>query len=158
MTTLLEIKAAVNAVLKKEYPALPIYGADTEEGYQKPSFFVFAVLQTGRATRYAIEKTVDIEIDYIQKEPDEADAMRFFAAARKALHPKLTVGERFFTTDGFLLDFLGECQNIPHVEFSLTFWDDYAEETAQALMEEIVFSEKIKEEKEHGNAGHDSHF
>lgn len=36
--TLKEIKKAVNSALKEKYPGVNIYGADTIEGYVRPSF------------------------------------------------------------------------------------------------------------------------
>lgn len=36
--TLKEIKKAVNSALKERYPEYKIYGADTIEGYTRPSF------------------------------------------------------------------------------------------------------------------------
>ena len=39
--TLKEIKKAVNSALKEKYPDVKIYGADTIEGYMRPSFFVY---------------------------------------------------------------------------------------------------------------------
>ena len=36
--TLKEIKKAVNSALKERYPDTKIYGADTVEGYMRPSF------------------------------------------------------------------------------------------------------------------------
>ena len=37
--TLKEIKKAVNSALKEKYPDVKIYGADTIEGYMRPSIF-----------------------------------------------------------------------------------------------------------------------
>jgi len=53
--TLKEIKKAVNSALKEKYPDVKIYGADTIEGYMRPSFFVY-ITQTFSESRLILYK------------------------------------------------------------------------------------------------------
>ena len=77
--TLKEIKKAVNSALKEKYPDVKIYGADTIEGYMRPSFFVYITQTFLESTKNATHKNVEIEIDFIQRAANEEEAMKFFA-------------------------------------------------------------------------------
>lgn len=98
MPSLKEIKKAVNSALKKEYPRTKVYGTDTVEGYSKPCFFVYVTQTFSEATKNAIHKNVEIEIDYIQKSPDESKEMDFFEKMENVFCQKLTVGTRHLST------------------------------------------------------------
>lgn len=123
MPSLKEIKKAVSSALKKLYPKVNIYGADTVEGYSKPCFFVYATQTFSEATKNAIHKNVEVEIDYIQNSPDESKAMDFFEKMENTFCQKLKVGDRYLSTSELLIDFSGEHSNIPVFTFDVEFWD-----------------------------------
>ena len=54
--TLKEIKKAVNSALKERFPDMKIYGADTIEGYIRPSFFVYITQTFSESTKNAAHK------------------------------------------------------------------------------------------------------
>ena len=92
--TLKDIKQAVNLTLKEAYPGTKIYGPDTIEGYTRPSFFVYVTQTFSERTKNAVHKNVEIEIDLIQKRPDELAAMEFFEKmeALLAINLRLAAG------------------------------------------------------------------
>lgn len=145
MTTLKEIKKAVNAALKSAYPDIRIYGADTVEGYTKPSLFVYATQTFNEATRNAIHKNVEIEIDFIQQAPNESEAMDFFATMERMFCHKLKLENRQLTTSNLSATFDGENKNIPCFEFEVEFWSAIKKATDNTpIAEEINMKQEVK--------------
>lgn len=140
MTTLKDIKKAVNTALKQAYPKYKIYGADTVEGYSRPSFFVYVTQTFSEATKNAVHKNVEIEIDYIQKSPDEPDAMEFFSKMESIFCQKLNLDNgRQLTTDNHTSGFEGEYNNIPIYSFEVEFWS-----TIGKKEENLAFMQEVK--------------
>ncbi len=141
--TLKDIKKAVNTALKKKYPDIKVYGADTVEGYTKPSFFVYATQTFSESTKNAFHRNVEVEIDYIQKSANEADGMDFFTGMTELFGQKLEVGNRSLNTSNIYLNFEGENQNIPVCTFEVEFWDAIPKTDNSKLMEEIEISQEV---------------
>lgn len=137
--TLKDIKKAVNSALKKQFPECKVYGADTVEGYTRPSFFVYVTQTFSETTKNAFHKNVEIEIDYIQKSPDEGGAMEFFRKMETLFGQKLQVETRLLNTSNLNMDFQGENSNIPVFSFDVEFWDTIRKQENSRLMGEIVF-------------------
>lgn len=143
--TLKEIKKAVNSALKEKYPDMKIYGADTVEGYTRPSFFVYITQTFSESTKNAFHKNVEVEIDYIQKTANEADGMDFFTAMEKTFGQKLKVGSRNLNTSNMDLNFQGENSNIPVCTFDVEFWDVIPRTDNSKLMKELKLSQEVKQ-------------
>ena len=143
--TLKEIKKAVNSALKEKYPNMKIYGADTVEGYTRPSFFVYITQTFSESTKNALHKNAEIEIDYIQKAADETDGMDFFAAMEEIFGQKLKVDSRSLNTSNINLEFQGENSNIPVCTFDVEFWDMIPRTDSSKLMEELKLSQEVKQ-------------
>ena len=143
--TLKEIKKAVNFALKERYPDMKIYGADTVEGYTRPSFFVYITQTFSESTKNAFHKNVEVEIDFIQKHTNEADGMDFFAAMEEMFGQKLTVGSRSLSTSAMDLNFQGENSNIPVCTFDVEFWDSIPRTDNSKLMKELKLSQEVKQ-------------
>ena len=141
--TLKDIKKAVNAALREKYPEYKIYGADTVEGYTRPSFFVYVTQTFSESTRNAIHKNVEVEIDFIQKSPDEMQAMEFFSEMEKLFCQKLTVGEHFLSTGEFMTGFEGENVNIPVVSFDIEYWDMFKRKDNSVKMGQIIIRQEV---------------
>ena len=105
------IKKAVVAALKQAYPDLPVYGVDTKEGYKRPSFFVYVTQTFAAPTKNYLHVSADIEIDYIQKKPDESEAIAFFEDMQELFCMKLPVGEALLNTSDLYMDF--DNQKVP---------------------------------------------
>lgn len=145
--TLKEIKKAVNSALKKRYPEYKIYGADTIEGYTRPSFFVYITQTFLETTKNARHKNVEVEIYYIQKAANEADGTDFFATMEEAFGQKLTVGSRRLNTSDMELTFQGENTNIPACRFDVEFWDRIPKKEKEncKIMKELRFAQEVKD-------------
>lgn len=143
MTTLKDIKKAVNTALKELYPYNKIYGADTVEGYEKPSFFVYVTQTFSESTANYTHKNVEIEVDYIQKEPDESDAMDFFAKVEDRFRTKLKVEDRLLNTSELYSGFIGDNTNIPTFTFNVEFFDFYRKEENVAMMEDVQIKQEV---------------
>ena len=141
--TLKEIKRAVNDALKKEYPGARIYGNDTIEGYEKPAFFVYVMQTFAESTKNARHKNVEVEIDYIQKRPDEVEGMNFLEKAEEIFGQKLTVGYRSLSTANIDCQFQGENQNIPVVTFDIEFWDNIEKRETTETMKTLIISQEV---------------
>ena len=136
--TLKEIKKAVNSALKERYPDMKIYGADTVEGYTRPSFFVYITQTFSESTKNAFHKNV-------QKHTNEADGMDFFASMEEMFGQKLTIGSRSLNTSNMDLNFQGENANIPVCQFDVEFWDVIPRTDSSKLMEELKLSQEVKQ-------------
>lgn len=143
--TLKDIKKAVNSALKEKYPDMKIYGADTVEGYTRPSFFVYVTQTFSESTKNAFHKNVEVEIDYIQKAANEADGMIFFAAMEELFGQKMKVGDRSLNTSNMDLNFQGENSNIPVCAFDMEFWDAIPRIDNSKLMKEMKLSQEVKQ-------------
>lgn len=145
MTTLKEIKKAVNDALRAAYPSNKIYGADTLEGYKKPAFFVYVTQTFSEATKNAIHKNVEIEIDFIQKAPDESEAMEFFSKMEHLFCQKLKTDNRQLTTSNMYAGFDGENKNIPVFEFEIEFWSRIEKEADDTpVAGEVQIDQEVK--------------
>ena len=142
--TLKEIKKAVNSALKEKYPDIKIYGADTIEGYTRPSFFVYATQTFSESTKNAFHKNVEVEIDFIQKSVDETEGINFFTTMEKLFGQKLVVGSRSLTTTNMSLNFEGENANIPVCQFDVEFWDKIERREDAEMMRELVLRQEVK--------------
>lgn len=146
--TLKEIKKAVNSALKERYPDMKIYGADTVEGYTRPSFFVYVTQTFSESTKNVFHKNVEVEIDFIQKNTNEAEGMAFFAAMEEMFGQKLIIGRRSLNTSNMDLNFQGENANIPVCQFDVEFWDVIPRTSrtdSSKLMEELKISQEVKQ-------------
>lgn len=146
--TLKDIKKAVNAALKKQFPECKVYGSDTVEGYTRPSFFVYVTQTFSETTRNAVHKNVEIEIDYIQKSPDEGKSMEFFQIMENLFGQKLQVEKRKLNTGGLNMNFQGEHVNIPVFSFEVEFWDEIRKTDNSETMKDIIFEQEIKTMKD----------
>ncbi len=145
MTTLQDIRNGVNAALKTVYPKLKVYGVDTIEGYSKPSFFVYVNQTFAETTKNAIHKNVEIEIDYVQKAPNESEGFAFFAEMEKLFCHKLKTKKRQLSTSNLYSNFEGEHNNIPCFYFDVEFWDAIEKEPDNsALMGDFEIKTEVK--------------
>ena len=143
--TLKEIKKAVNSALKERYPDMKIYGADTVEGYTRPSFFVYITQTFSESTKNAFHKNVEVEIDFIQKNTNEADGMNFFASMEEMFGQKLTIGSRSLNTSNMDLNFQGENANITVFQVEVEYWDVNPRTDSSKLMKELKLSQEVKQ-------------
>lgn len=142
--TLKEIKKAVNSALKERYPEYKIYGADTIEGYTRPSFFVYITQTFLKSTKNATHKNVEIEIDFIQRAANEEEAMKFFARMEELFGQKVTAGNRNLNTNNMELDFQGENLNIPVCRFDVEFWDQIPRKENYDTMKKLIFAQEVR--------------
>lgn len=135
------IRAAVYKTLKTRFPELSVYGYETKEGYERPSFFVYVTQTFSAPTKNFLHVSADVEIDFIQKKPDEREAHGFFARMQKLFCRKLPVGDTFVNTSDLYMDI----QNgVPIFGFEVEYWEDTREPETADLMREFTFNEKIE--------------
>lgn len=145
---MIAIKKAVSNALKEMYPNAKVYGTDTIEGYKKPCFFVYASQTFLESTKNAVHKNVEIEIDYIQKKPNETESMNFFQNVQNKFMQKIQVGERFLNTSEQSSDFNGENNDIPVFTFNIEYWEDIKKpEINVDLIGKIELNTKMKGDK-----------
>lgn len=143
MTTLKEIRNGVCTALQYAYPKINIYGVNTVEGYRKPSFFVYVTQTFSEATANAVHKNVEIEIDYIQKKPNEIEALEFFDKMESIFSHKLKTENRQLTTDNLNSFFDGENMNIPCFSFEVEFWSAIDKKDNSALMGRLHLKQEV---------------
>lgn len=82
------VKTACNGVLKAAFNELPIYGNDTLDGYERPSFFTeilpFPRVKTGR---YITRHGFTFKITYFEETHDEAHCLDVYNTICQAFEP-----------------------------------------------------------------------
>lgn len=145
MTTLEEIKKAVSAELKKRYPDYEVYGVDTVDGYERPSFFVYVTQTFSESTKNVMHKNVEVEIDFVQKVTNEVEAMKFFETMERVFGQKLKTENRHLTTSNLSTGFDGENKNLPYFIFEIEFWSAIEKEKDEApMMGEVNIEQEVK--------------
>lgn len=83
------VKVACNGVLKAAFNnRLPIYGNDTLDGYERPSFFTEILPATREKTgRYLTRHGFTFKITYFEETHDEAHCLDVYAAICQAFEP-----------------------------------------------------------------------
>ncbi len=134
------IRIAVAKALKAAFPEIPVHGHDTKEGYVRPSFFVYVTQTFSAPTKNFLHVSADVEIDFLQKKPDEREANGFFAKMQRMFCRKLPVGGTFVNASDSYMD----VQNgIPMFGFEVEYWEDTREPETADVMEEFNFNETI---------------
>lgn len=136
-----EIKKAVNQLLKERYPPpqYRIYGKEVKEGYCVPCFFTEILDKGSKAeTRNFSQGGFTVKIVYFQQEKNELDQLEKADEIKCLFGLVFSVGNRKLTVGGFSHDFIGEYSDILEVSVEL----DYLKNTR--TVETAPIAEKLE--------------
>lgn len=121
-----EIKKAINKLLKDRYPFYKIYGTEIKEGYTTPAFFT-EILDRGSKTETSNFATgaFTVRITYFQDKKSELDQLEKVDEIKDLFGSVFCIGKRNLTVGGYSHDYVGEFSDI--LQISIEF--DYMENT-----------------------------
>ena len=89
---------------------------------------------------------MEVEIQYIQKSPNESESMDFFATMQEIFLQKLQVGDRFLNISDHYSEFDGDFMEIPIFGFNLEYWEAIKKvEEDIEMMGELKLNPDVKE-------------
>jgi len=141
MITLVDIKKAVNSVLKDNFPDTKTYSSDTKEGFKRPAFFtqVVPIVMNHETTNYTSNKVM-IVINYFSENGTELENLKMDTNLRKAFGMTLKVNQRSFLLQNIKSEIVDE---ILQFKFDLNYFDgiDKTENNEKATNLEINIKE-----------------
>lgn len=143
MIELIEVKSACNAVVRKAFPDMKIYGSDTAEGLKRPSFYTEIVPYTlSYETINRVKQSCGFKITLLEETANEEFELKTVAALRAAFGLKLRIGERQITVQGVDFDYAGTKNDIMQMTFTFEWFDTIAETVELPLIEDIEINER----------------
>jgi hypothetical protein len=125
MLTRMQIMNAINDKIKAEFSNIPILSSDSEEGINRPSFFVSLETNRVEAFPYSILRDMTCRIrffpanlsNYREEVYDVMDRLdKLFALS-------FTVGDRTITISGATAEVIDK---VLHYDFDFSYYDDAA--------------------------------
>jgi hypothetical protein len=129
------IKIAINDLLNKTFPDVPVYGRDTVQGYVRPCFFTDMYIVSEEEVNFStVSKVINCFITFFQKdnEYNEILDLNVIKALKTNLilndpqkrHMMLKVGDRFLKVQTVETDYVGTENNILEITLQFNFLDN----------------------------------
>jgi len=137
---LVEIKKAINGLLKGRYPPpqYKIYGKEIREGYDAPCFFTEILDRGSRAeTRNFAKGGFTVKITYFQTEKNELDQLEKVDEIKDLFGLFFCVGDRKLTIGEFSHDYIGEYQDILQISIESDYKENTQKEDTAPIAREI---------------------
>ena len=137
---LVEIKKAVNELLKGRYPPpqYKIYGKEIREGYDAPCFFTEILDRGSRAeTRNFAKGGFTVKITYFQTAKNELDQLEKVDEIKDLFGLFFCVGDRKLTIGDFSHDYIGEYQDILQISIEIDYKENTQKEDTAPVAREI---------------------
>jgi len=147
MISITELKKSCNAVLKRLYPGMKIYGADSTNGLVRPSFYTEIVpYSTNRETRNYAKQSAGYKVTMLEQVPDEETQLALFDWMREAFGMKLAVGSRKINVTGIEFDYTGKNNDVFQVTVRFEWYDNTRTADTHDLMQEVTMNTEMKGE------------
>lgn len=137
---LVEIKKAINGLLKGRYPPpqYKIYGKEIREGYDAPCFFTEILDRGSRAeTRNFAKGGFTVKITYFQTAKNELDQLEKVDEIKDLFGLFFCVGDRKLTIGDFSHDYIGEYQDILQISIEIDYKENTQKEDTAPVAREI---------------------
>lgn len=137
---LVEIKKAINGLLKGRYPPpqYKIYGKEIREGYDAPCFFTEILDRGGKGeTKNFAKGGFTIKITYFQTEKNELDQLEKVDEIKDLFGLFFCVGDRKLTIGEFSHDYIGEYQDILQISIEIDYKENTQKEDTAPIAREI---------------------
>ncbi len=133
--SLRDFKKACNKILYEAFDQqYPIYGSETKDGYQRPSFFTELLPQTIRqVSRHISETGLTYKITLLEKTHDESMCMDIVDKVRGAFSPYITVCGGKLPVSSFDFEFIDSGNDV--LQITIDF------ESTRTVQEEIDTTE-----------------
>ncbi|OHW61383.1 hypothetical protein EUAN_22330 [Andreesenia angusta] len=131
-----EIKKAVNTVLKTNFPDIDINAGETREGFKRPSFFtqIIPVVSEFETQNYKSNKLI-IVTNYFPKKNIELDSLKMMNSLQRAFGMTLKVGSRVLTLKNIKSSIVDE---IVQFKFDLDYFENIEKKETTTVMGEIL--------------------
>jgi len=130
-----EIKKAINKLLKQKYPDCKVYGKEIKEGYDTPAFFTEIIDKGSRAeTKNFAGGGFTVKLTYFQNVKNELDQLEKVDEIKDLFGLIFIIGNRRLTIGEFSHDYIGEYSDILQISIDI----DYKENTQKEDMHEIA--------------------
>ena len=162
MLTEIQLKTALNSIIKGLYPKAHIYGQGATEKFLYPAFFIEIRLNgCNDATANIVEKNYMVYITYIPKTITEEDNFIKVNEIRDGLkctddanrHMKMYIkvasdnDNKYIQVKDYSFTFIGEAVDTLQISFTLSFFDFYDPTVTEKMMEHVVLTEKLETEE-----------
>ena len=137
---LVEIKKAINGLLKGRYPPpqYKIYGKEIREGYDAPCFFTEILDRGSRAeTRNFAKGGFTVKITYFQTAKNELDQLEKVDEIKDLFGLFFCVEDRRLTVGEFSHDYIGEYQDILQISIEIDYKENTQKEDTAPVAREI---------------------
>ena len=133
-----EIKQAINGLLKGKYPSVKIYGKEIREGFETPAFFAEVLDKGSRGqTKNFATGGFTVVITYFQKTTNELDQLQKVDEIKELFGMVFNVGQRKLTVGEFSHDFIGEFSDILQISIDFNYKENTRKEETQEVATEI---------------------
>lgn len=138
MISMVEFKKACNGILSQTYPELTIYGKETTDGYQRPSFFTELLSHGGKHESKTFARNgATFKVTLLEKTPDEALTLEVADKIREAFGMSLKVGNRTLLIGDITFDYVGEYNNILQVSVDFDWYESKPRKETEEIMAEV---------------------
>ena len=137
---LVEIKKAINGLLKGRYPPpqYKIYGKEIREGYDAPCFFTEILDRGSRAeTKNFAKGGFTVKITYFQTAKNELDQLEKVDEIKDLFGLFFCVEDRRLTVGEFSHDYIGEYQDILQISIEIDYKENTQKEDTAPIAREI---------------------
>lgn len=137
MITLVDIKAAINTLLKDKY-GFKVYGREVKEGFDRPSFFVELLADGTDAENVNFtSNSLTAIITYFQDVPSDLDNIKKFDEIKGLFMPKLFVKNRYLTVSNFRYEYADT--DFMQMYFNLNYFDETENATESVPLTQEVY-------------------
>lgn len=136
-----EIKKAINELLKKRYPDYKLYGKEIKEGYVAPAFFT-EIIDKGshRQTKNFAFGGFTVKITYFQTTKNELDQLKIVDEIRELFGMIFYIENRRLTVGEFSHDYIGEYSDILQVNIDINYKENTQKEDTHEIATEAVIN------------------
>lgn len=133
-----EIKKAVNQLLKEHYPEIGRYGKEIREGYQTPCFFT-EIIDNGSRTesKNFARGSFTIKITYFQEKQNELDQLKKLDELKELFELVFLVGNRHLIIQEFSHDYIGEYSDILQISVDISYYENVRKEEKEEIASEF---------------------
>lgn len=132
-----DIKKAINELLKNTFPQIRLYGKEVTQGHIRPCFFVEMHGTSSQKNKIYIDHTVTIFITYLQDAPNELEALQIWDVLNEKIQGKLEVGDRWLNVEDKDYNWTGKDSNILQIEIELEYTDTIVPKETNKKMKKL---------------------
>lgn len=144
MITMKDFKIACNALIRTAFPDIKVYGNDTTDGYDRPSFYTEIVPHGfSRESKNYVQSGATFKATLFEQSHDECYCLEVYDRLREAFGMYIRVQGRKLLIGDISYDFIGEYDNMLQISVEC----DWLEQMERKEPEEIIETVDMNIEK-----------